>query len=146
MVTPNKTKRPKRTPEKSCGLCGKTSKLIKTDCCGKWICDDEHKYVIFSFARNSCSRNHRTKTLCAFHHNEEHSGDWSECDKCRSEFSTPEYVWYGTNEFNFRKLDNPPPFDPIRCGKCATVIDIGEGGYSLRGGKYYCNGCSSFPL
>ena len=22
--------------------------LTKTECCGNWICDDEHKYVMFS--------------------------------------------------------------------------------------------------
>lgn len=48
-----------------CGLCGKKKNLTKTDCCGNWICDDEHKYVIFSYARNSCHRNHNRYTLCA---------------------------------------------------------------------------------
>jgi hypothetical protein len=40
---PNSTKR-------RCDLCGKTKNLIKTDCCNNWICDDEHKYVVFFFA------------------------------------------------------------------------------------------------
>jgi len=62
-----------------CGLCGKTGTLIKTDCCGNWICDDEHKYVLFSYARNSCHRNHSRYTLCAYHHNEGHAGDWKDC-------------------------------------------------------------------
>ena len=61
-----------------CGLCGKTGGLIKTDCCGNWICDDEHKYVLFSYARNSCHRNHSRYTLCAYHHNEGHAGDWKD--------------------------------------------------------------------
>jgi hypothetical protein len=43
-----KSKRPR------CGVCGKTGKLKKSSCCGQWICDDEDKYVIFSYARNSC--------------------------------------------------------------------------------------------
>jgi hypothetical protein len=49
-----------------CGLCGKTKNLTKTECCGTWICDDEHKYVVFSYARNSCSRNHRRYTLWGY--------------------------------------------------------------------------------
>ena len=50
----------KTQPQKArCGLCGKKSKLIKTECCGNWICDDEHKYVLFSYANSSCDRNHR---------------------------------------------------------------------------------------
>ena len=146
MAAPGKTTRTKRTPAKRCGLCGKTRNLIKTDCCDNWICDDEHKYVMFSFGRNSCHRNHQRQTLCAFHHGEGHSGDWWECDKCRKSFSTAEYVLYGTNEYNFRKLENPPEFDPIRCAKCAAVINLGADGYSLSGDKYFCVGCSSFSF
>src|SRR5512136_2648141 len=54
-----------------CGLCGKTKKLTKTECCNQWICDDEDKYVLFSYATNSCLRNHRRYTLCGYHHFEE---------------------------------------------------------------------------
>jgi hypothetical protein len=53
-----------------CGLCRKTKHLTRTDCCGNWICDDEHTYVLFSYARNSCHRNHSRYTLCAYHDNE----------------------------------------------------------------------------
>src|SRR3989338_8005647 len=63
----------KSAPKPRCGLCGKTRNLTKTECCGNWICDDEHKYVIFSYARNSCYRNHRRYTLCGSHHAEEPS-------------------------------------------------------------------------
>jgi hypothetical protein len=59
--------RPVTTRPKS-GLCGKTAKLIKTDCCGNWICNDEGKCVIFSYARNSCHRNHSRFTLRGYHH------------------------------------------------------------------------------
>ena len=49
----SKTSQPKATRQSdtkapACGLCGKTKKLTKTECCGNWICDDEHKYVVFS--------------------------------------------------------------------------------------------------
>src|SRR3990172_1895602 len=95
-----------------CGLCGKTRKLMRTDCCGQWICDDEHKYVLFSYAQNSCSRNHRRYTLCSFHHTEKHPGPWQNCKICRKSFQAEIYVWYGTNEYNFEKLKNPPSFEP----------------------------------
>ncbi len=58
-----------------CGLCGKATNLTKTECCGNWICDDEDQYVMFSYARNSCLRNHRRYTLCGYHHTEGHEGD-----------------------------------------------------------------------
>ena len=146
MVAPIKSTRTKRTPAKRCGLCRRTRNLIKTECCDNWICDDEHKYVAFSYGRNSCRRNHRMQTLCAFHHAESHTGDWWECDQCRKSFPTAEYVLYGTNEYNFRKLDNPPAFDPIRCAKCSKVINLGSDGWSLTGGKYFCQDCSPFPF
>jgi hypothetical protein len=127
---------------KKCGLCGKTKNLTKTDCCGQWICDDEHNYVLFSYARNSCFRNHRSFTLCAHHYAEEHSGAWQTCSECRNDFETEMYVYYGTNEYNFDKLKNPPKFNPTRCAKCKKIIRLGEGGYSMQGSKYYCLECS----
>jgi hypothetical protein len=128
---------------KQCGLCGKKKNLTKTDCCGQWICDDEDTYVLFSYARNSCSRNHRRFTLCAHHYAEGHTGDWQTCSACKNDFGTEMYVYYGTNEYNFEKLKNPPKFKPTRCAKCKKIIRLGEDGYSMQGGNYYCMECSS---
>jgi len=134
----------KTRPEKArCGLCGKTGRLIKTDCCGNWICDDEHKYVLFSFARNSCHRNHSRYTLCAFHHNEGHEGDWKNCERCRTSCETEMYVWYGTNEYNFEKLPNPPPFEPTKCSKCGVVIKLGTEGFTRSGDESWCEDCGA---
>jgi len=130
---------------KKCGLCGSTKKLIKTECCDKWICDDEGKYVMFSYARNSCHRNHRRYTLCGYHGNEEHTGTWQDCSDCRESVETEMYVYYGTNEYNFEKLPNPPAFKPTHCCKCKAVINLGEGGYSRRGEEYYCFECMDLP-
>ena len=129
-----------------CGLCGKTKKLTKTPCCGQWICDDEASYQLFSYARNSCSRNHRRYTLCAFHFDSEHAGDWQSCEKCKKEFDIPTYVYFGSNEFNFVKLENPPEFEPIRCSKCQSVIDIGNDGYSMGKDGYTCMKCCDFKF
>lgn len=129
--------------DKRCGLCGKTQNLRKTECCGNWICDDEHKYRLFSYARNSCSRNHDRYTLCALHFTEGHSGRWQECKKCRKNLETEMYVWYGTNEHNFEKLENPPEFEPTLCHECQRRINLGEGGYMFSGGHYFCSRCSA---
>jgi hypothetical protein len=126
-----------------CGLCGKTLKLIRTECCGNWICDDEHKYVMFSYARNSCYRNHSRYTLCASHHNERHPGDWKDCEPCRKSFETEMYVWYGTNEYNFEKLANPPAFEPTKCSKCGIVIHLGTDGYTQSGDETWCEECGT---
>jgi hypothetical protein len=129
-----------------CGLCGKTGNLTRTECCSHWICDDEDRYVLFSFDRNSCHRNHRRYTLCGSHHAEEHEGRWQDCAECRESFETEMYVWYGTNEYNFEKLPNPPSFEPTRCAECGHVIRLGEDGYSMQADKYYCEPCTAARL
>jgi len=136
-----KTTKRKDESKPRCGLCGKTTNLTRTDCCGNWICDDEHKYVIFSYARNSCHRNHSRYTLCAYHFNEGHSGDWQTCQKCRNSFETEMYVWYGTNEYNFVKLKNPPDYEPTHCAKCGVIINLGTDGYYESGDEYFCEKC-----
>jgi len=129
-----------------CGLCGKTKNLTKTDCCGNWICDDENQYVIFSYARNSCFRNHGHFTLCAYHYNEGHKGDWKDCKKCRNSFETEIYVWYGTNEYNFEKLPNPPSYEPTKCSKCGVVISLANDGYTRHKDGYWCEECGEEEL
>jgi hypothetical protein len=115
-----------------------------TECCGNAICDDEDTYVLFSYARNSCHRNHRRQTLCGSHAAENHSGSWQSCSECRDAFETELYVYYGTNEFNFVKLENPPRFKPTLCSSCRQRISLGEDGYTLLPtGKYLCERCSS---
>ncbi|MFH0752642.1 MAG: hypothetical protein V1914_03535 [archaeon] len=126
----------------SCKLCGKKGKLTKTRCCGQWICDDADQYVLFSYAQNSCYRNHDRYTLCSYHYHEGHEGDWKECLECRKAFETEMYVWYGTNEHNFEKLPNPLKYRPTRCSKCKKVIRLGEEGYSRVGSRYLCSRCS----
>lgn len=101
---------------------------------------------MFSYARNSCARNHGRYTLCAFHNNEGHEGSWQDCKACRDQFETEMYVWYGTNEFNFEKLANPPAFDPTLCSGCKRVIHLGTEGYSIRGDDHYCESCTGREL
>ncbi len=148
MSTRRNQKKPKKKQKKStgpkCGLCGKTTKLTKTECCHQWICDDEDQYVLFSYARNSCFRNHRRYTLCSHHHSEGHSGDWLTCPECKEDFETEMYVYYGTNEHNFEKMENPPDYEPTRCSKCNSIIVLSEGGYSRGRDGYLCLKCLDF--
>jgi hypothetical protein len=125
-----------------CGLCGKQKKLVRTECCAQWICDDEDKYVLFSYARNSCHRNHRRYTLCGWHHDNHHPGSWLDCPRCRKDIEPEMYVFYGTNEYNFEKLKNPPAFEPTRCQTCGAIIKMCEGGFSLGAKGYQCVRCT----
>lgn len=143
---PRTRKAPARTETETgdkprCGLCGKGGRLMKTDCCQQWICDDEANYKMFSYARNSCARNHRRYTLCGSHAAEGHPGDWKTCTKCRADFETEMYVYYGTNEFNFTKLENPPSYEPTRCHSCNEIIRLGYEGYSQGAEGYTCEAC-----
>jgi hypothetical protein len=138
-------KRPTKadSPGPRCGLCGKKKNLIRTECCGNWICDDVHEYVTFSYAHNSCYRNHDRSTLCASHFHEGHSGDWKTCKRCKTMFETEMYVWYGTNEYNFEILKDPPAFTPTNCSKCGKVINLGTDGHTRSGKEYWCERCAS---
>ncbi len=97
---------------------------------------------MFSYAQNSCYRNHRRYTLCGSHYAEAHQGRWQECMECREGLETEIYVYYGTNEFNFEKLSDAPDFEPTRCSKCKRVIVLSEGGYSVLGNDYLCASCT----
>ncbi|MBU2233951.1 hypothetical protein KJ627_03785 [Patescibacteria group bacterium] len=131
-----------------CGLCGKKKNpRYKTECCGNWICDDEENYVMFSYSRKHCSRNHRRFTLCGHHHAESHSGDWKTCKECYKDFEheLEMYVWYGTNEYNFEVLPNPPEFKPTYCSKCGKRLILPDGGFSTLCEVYRCDECGISP-
>ncbi len=129
--------------EKKCGLCGKKGKLIKTECCDEWICDDQDSYQMFSFSNISCSRNHQRYTLCGYHHTAGHSGNWQDCQKCKDNFGAEMYSYYATNDYNNAPLENPPKFDPTYCSKCNKIIKLGYEPYSQMGDAYTCNKCFS---
>lgn len=149
MATGKRTSASRTKPAKQetalpgCGLCGKTGELTTTLCCGRLICDDEDNYVLFSYARNSCHRNHSRYTLCGAHYNEGHDGRWQECAECRDIAEPEMYVYFGTNEYNFEKLENPPAYEPTTCRRCARVISLSEDGYVMNGEGYLCLACSA---
>lgn len=74
-------------------------------------------------------------------HAEGHPGSWKECKKCHEGFKTELYVWYGTNEYNFEKLENPPAYEPTHCSVCGRVIVLAEDGYTCLGETYTCLQC-----
>lgn len=139
----NKSVQTLTSAKNKCGLCGSSrKKLMKTACCNNWICDDEDKYVLFSYARNCCARNHRRFTLCCAHYDERHKGEWKNCEKCKKMFDPEMYDWYGTNEYNFEKLDELLPFTPVRCGKCGSMILQSRESYTAcPDGTYRCELC-----
>lgn len=97
--------------------------------------------MLFSYARNSCSRNHQRYTPCGYHFAEQHEGSWQSCVTCREAFATEMYVWYGTNDYNFAKLENPPRFRPTLCAGCCRRVRLGVDAYMLEQRKYWCEQC-----
>jgi hypothetical protein len=85
-------------------------------------------------------------TLCAYHHGEGHVGKWQDCADCRASFQTEIYVWYGTNEYNFEKLPNPPAYAPTHCDGCGVVIKLSDGGYSQGPKGILCEKCTRKAL
>ena len=75
--------------------------------------------------------------------NEGHEGDWKTCAKCRKSFQTEIYVWYGTNEYNFTKLEKPPSYKPTKCIDCGSVISLANDGYASCADGYRCLDCSN---
>jgi hypothetical protein len=138
MATKRKVKKSINNTKK-CGLCGSSTKpLTKTPCCDNWICDDSADYVLFSYEKNSCYRNHSRYTLCAFHFNEKHHGKWQTCETCKNIFDDPNYVDLGTNEFNFNVLENPKKIE-IQCVHCGRVVNsLDKISYQTNKG-YFCN-------
>jgi hypothetical protein len=45
-------------------------------------------------------------------------------------------VWYGTNEYNFEKLPDPPAYEPTKYSHFATVISPSEDEYSYERDKF----------
>jgi hypothetical protein len=70
--------------------------------------------------------------------------DTTKRQKTRSQLTNTEiYVYYGTNEYNFEKLLNPPTFEPTHCASCGKVISLGYDGYMQSGQDYFCRRCSN---
>jgi formylmethanofuran dehydrogenase subunit E len=64
----------------------------------------------------------------------------------RADFDTEMYVYYGTNEYNFEKLANPPTYEPTKCSKCGKVIVLSKEGFSVSDGKYQCEKCTELEF
>ncbi len=128
--------------KRRCGLCGKTGRLIRTECCNQLICADEDQYVMFSYEHNSCSRNHQRYTLCGYHFNEAHFGDWRDCSECQKDFEGEIYAYYGTNEYNFVKLESVPDYEPTSCTGCNRIVSLVNDGHVMKSGVVYCMKCA----
>lgn len=94
--------------KKVCGLCGRSGKLRRTECCGNWVCDDHEKYQLFSYVRNSCARKHDRYTVCSMHDNEGHeAADWKTCPECREYYAELEMFVWGDQRVQLHQAGEP---------------------------------------
>ena len=71
----------KKIPGEHCCFCGDNSlPLVKTKCCERWSCCDT-KFLSFRGA-GRCEFEHENESICHFHYNEKHLGQWQECKEC----------------------------------------------------------------
>ena len=131
-----------------CGLCGKEGRLTRTRCCSRVVCDDADSYQMFTYARNSCYRNHDRYTVCSTHSTEHGGvGKWQDCAKCKEHFNDIEsYVGFGTSSFNFmeEKWEDPPAFETTSCSRCGKMIKLNSEPYIISPGDgKLCQDCSS---
>ena len=101
--------------------CSKTGKLRKTQCCGNWVCDDHDKYVPFSYAQKQLQPGIMTTIPSAgiiTMKGMEATGKTAR--NAATYFETEMYVWYGTNDYNFEKLETRPSSNRL------TALSVGR--------------------
>eukprot|EP01029_Cantina_marsupialis_P004276 TRINITY_DN1430_c0_g4_i1.p1 TRINITY_DN1430_c0_g4~~TRINITY_DN1430_c0_g4_i1.p1 ORF type:complete len:263 (-),score=43.21 TRINITY_DN1430_c0_g4_i1:210-998(-) len=133
--------------KKACIICGSKRNLTLTECCGMPVCDNEDEYVMFSYSREFCIRNHSRYTLCGFHATEGHDGDWRECSKCFDDLRGEAISWYGTNGWNCTPmLEKDIKKDDMlseKCVHCGGRIMTGFEGHSSSRDGISCETCSN---
>jgi hypothetical protein len=136
--TSTKAKGAKEEP--FCGLCGsRRGPFMLTECCGRRLCDTEGEYEMGSYERDGqCARNHRLNTICGYHHNEGHEGEWKSCKTCEGDFHPFDYAVKATSmkvacterKYNFE--DNvrgdlfPQSMCFPQCDVCGVPVDTTE--------------------
>ena len=136
----SKSKQQADDGEPFCGLCGsRRGPFIMTECCGRRLCDTEGDYAMGSYERDGqCARNHRLNTICGYHHNENHPGEWKKCTKCEGEFHPFDYAVKATSmkvsctERRYNFDDNvrgdlfPQSMCFPQCDVCGVPVDTTE--------------------
>jgi hypothetical protein len=142
-----------------CGLCYSTQRpFVKTECCNRWVCDTEGDYEMGSYDREGkCARNHGLGSICGWHHQEGHAGDWKDCSHCQGAFHPYDYAVKASSQskgctnrrYNFddnvRHDLDPTKVEFPSCDTCGAPVDTTEETtrtlmmrQAMAGGKHFC--------
>ena len=89
----------KPIPGEHCHFCGDdTVPLVMTPCCGQLICCDT-SYLSYR-GGGYCQFEHENYSICHFHYNEKHPGQWNDCDECRRFFGEKEFEQLAEDPMN----------------------------------------------
>jgi hypothetical protein len=142
-----------------CGLCYSIEgPFVKTKCCTRWVCDTEGNYATGSRDRDGrCERNHQLGSICGWHHQEGHAGDWKDCSLCQDFFHPFDYAVKASSQskgstnrrYNFddnvRHDLDPTKADFPSCDTCGAPVDTTEEitktlmmRNAMAGGKNFC--------
>jgi len=136
--------------ESKCFICHSKVKevdLTYTECCNLPICNNSQEYELMSYSRDFCHRNHALYTSCHTHHEEEHEGDWRDCDEC-NQLKNGARPFLTTNGFNITPcLERYIPQEsmltfPCDTPGCKSRMMPGHSASTFSGGKNLCILCS----
>lgn len=139
-----------RQVRRMCGLCRARKPPFKyTECCRRVVCADEGNYVLMSYGRNSCSRNHNRYTNCSNHNQAGHAGRWQDCAACKNGYDEYDWWTFGSNppdlaaccNFPDDVLQGPRPSLPL-CSGCRRPVDTATEAHSFGATGLCCMACT----
>lgn len=89
----------KPIPGEHCHFCGDDrAPLVITPCCGELICCDT-AYMSYR-GGGRCQFEHENESICHFHYNDKHQGEWHDCAECSDLFGDAEFEWMSKAKIN----------------------------------------------
>lgn len=132
---------PKRA---SCFACGSPKQLIPTECCGSLVCVSPPGVGPYSNPVHDCKGSHARYTLCGYHFDAEHGGDWTSCEQCKAEFEPELYQFYASNRFNSVSVHvSLEVIQKPSCTDCGKTFSILADAFAVEKNEFLCSDCDT---
>ena len=124
--------------------------ITYTSCCKLPVCDNSHEeYKMMSYSRDFCNRSHTFYTTCSTHRDEDHEGDWRECEEC-NELTKGVRPFASTNRFcatpcleRFIPQGSMLTY-PCDTPSCKLRIFAGHGSITITAAGTICSRCDNY--